>query len=163
MVHCRPALVRETLAPVIACCQKATRTSGCGGHLKRFQSFPWAWGRGLEPLCRLMSSYTVHSNQNTHKTNPLAGLLRPLKVSRQQARSSLQQNCASWLVGHLEGATHSGLWTPAVDGSCLSVAVPVNYGRPHPTLTEPSDYNGKDSRFSFTERVTVHPAPFCPF
>lgn len=66
MVHCRPALVTETLAPVVACCQKATWTSGCGGHLKRFQSFPWAWGRG--PWTSLQADELIHSPQQSKYT-----------------------------------------------------------------------------------------------
>lgn len=66
MVHCRPALVTETLAQVLAWYQKATWTAGCRGHLKRdSRASPGHGGDGREPL---QADELIHSPQQSKYT-----------------------------------------------------------------------------------------------
>lgn len=124
---------------------------------KRFQSLPWAWG--TRPGTSAGRWAHIQSTAIEIHTNPQWWQ----KGYRGLWRSWESKPGASWLPWlprepHTQGrvspsmGTHSR-WRWLSFPSCELCG-------PHETLTEPSDSNGSDSRFSFTERVTVHSTAF---
>lgn len=157
MVHCRPALAIDS-GSVLTWHQGATWTAGCRGHLKRdARASPGHEGDGREPL---QASELVYSPQQSKYTQNHRGGRRVTMASKGHERTSQELNGFpdSQREPHTQGRVSPSVgahsrWQWLSFHSCELCG-------PHETLTEPSDYKGSDSRFSFTERVTVHSTAF---
>lgn len=83
---CRPALVRER--PWLKSRHAVRKPPGqqaADGRSRKTPKLPLGQREPAVSLCRSRSSYTAHSNQDTHKTTLGAGgLPRPRKVIREQ-------------------------------------------------------------------------------
>ena len=70
---CRPALVRERPCSSPSMLSENYLDSRLQRALEKIPKLPLGMREMAVTLCRPQSSYTVHSNQDTHKTTLVAG------------------------------------------------------------------------------------------